>query len=64
MTSPRAASHCPSFITDQLDEIRRQAREATERSATAQGLPARIVDRQPLRQIAVLLRGEVQDRAA
>jgi hypothetical protein len=38
------------------DEIRRLARAAAERSATAQGLPQRIVDRAALQRVAALLR--------
>jgi hypothetical protein len=41
-----------------LPGIRQMAREAAERSAVAQGLPARVTDRKTLERIANVLRGE------
>lgn len=46
-----------------VDEIRRVAREAAERSAGAQGLPLRITDRTVVKRIATLLRDEVEAEA-
>jgi hypothetical protein len=44
-----------ALLAESADEIRRVAREAAERTATAQGLPPRIADQTVLRQVAALI---------